>query len=149
MRGIVIDTNVLLLLLVGSYDPRCIEGHRRLSTRYSVSDFDKLTSFLANYDRLVVVPSSLSEISNLISYSDDPVSTGIKLSFCAFVREALEVYSPSAKIIETNEFRWLGLSDAAQIQAAERDDHVLLTVDGPLYAAALQRGVQALHFSAL
>jgi predicted nucleic acid-binding protein len=47
------------------------------------------------------------------------------------------------------EFAWLGLSDAAQIRAAAALGCTLLSGDGPLCSAALQRGVDAVHFSSL
>lgn len=152
MKGVVVDTNVLLLLIVGSYDSRCISEHRRLGSTYNPSDYDKLIRFLGHFDRLVCVPGALTEISNLISDNNDPVSVGIKQRFMIFVREALEIYTPSAQLVDRAEFFWLGLSDTAQLHAAKEQNFVLLTADGPLLGSdeirrrgsALQRVLESI-----
>jgi predicted nucleic acid-binding protein len=149
MSSIIVDTQILLLFVVGNFDSRHVARHRRLSSDYSVDDYERLFQFVGNFDRIVVTPNSLTEVSNLISDSDDPDAIGIKKAFCLLISDALEVYTPSKDVARSVEFAWLGLSDAAQILVACDQGHVFLTGDGPLHSAALRRGVEAVHFSAL
>ena len=148
MRGIVLDANLFLLLVVGSFQPARIRTHRRLNSQYTETDFRSLLDFIASFDTLIAVPNSLAEVSNFLSDGDDPVSIGIKQSFANFIREAVEIYQPSAEAISCDEFWWLGLNDTAQILAAG-NDHTLLTADGALFDSAIRRGAEAVHFSTL
>jgi hypothetical protein len=144
MRGIVVDANLLLLLVVGSCDPSLISKHKRLSA-FAVSDFERLITVLAGSNTIVTVPHVLAEVGNMLSDGNDPDAQAIKSHFARLIKETLEVYKPSARVVDEPEFRWLGLSDAAQLAAAE-GKHLLLTADGPLFNAACTRGIEAYYF---
>lgn len=61
--GILVDTNLLLLLLVGTVDERSIGGKR--TERYSVDQFHFLSDYLKGFQRLITTPHILTEVSNL------------------------------------------------------------------------------------
>lgn len=61
--GILVDTNLLLLLLVGTVDERSIGGKR--TERYSVDQFRFLLDYLKSFQRLITTPHILTEVSNL------------------------------------------------------------------------------------
>ncbi len=63
---VVLDTNVLLLFLVGETDPQLIPGIRRLS-RYTIDAYWALKQKLDGRSRFVVTPHVLAELSNLSS----------------------------------------------------------------------------------
>jgi predicted nucleic acid-binding protein len=149
MRSIVIDANLLLLLVVGTYNRQEVSRHRRLAADYDLGDFENLLNFLGNFECLTVVPGTLTEVSNLISHADDPVSAGIKDTFATLIHSFVEVYEPSKQVVQIPAFSWLGLSDAAQLSAALEQKCALLTNDGPLLAAASDLGIEVVHFSAL
>ena len=149
MRKVIIDSNLLFLLIIGTGGREEIGYWKKRLSAYSEDDFDRLVYFIAPYDSLVLLPNTLTEISNLIGDAQDHRTTRARDALKAIIDTSAEIYMPSIGVVARKEFEWLGLSDTAQLQAAERDNHLLLTADGPLHAAALQRGVQAVHFSAL
>ena len=64
MKQIVVDTNLLLLLVIGITDRSLIAKHKRTRS-FEAEDFDLLVSVLAGYDQVVVTPHIMTEVSNL------------------------------------------------------------------------------------
>jgi hypothetical protein len=56
--GLFIDTNLLVLLTVGSVGRDLIAKHRRLR-EYTAEDYDLLLNLLGNFDRVFVTPNTL------------------------------------------------------------------------------------------
>lgn len=59
-RPIVLDTNLLVLLIVGIASPTYIAIHKQLRA-YSLQDFDLLTRLLETASRIIVTPNTLTE----------------------------------------------------------------------------------------
>ena len=63
--GIVVDTNLLLLLLVGLYDKSLIKDFKR-TQKYDIDDFDRLRIVIYYCkNRIYTTPNILTEITNL------------------------------------------------------------------------------------
>ena len=71
MGGYFLDTNLLVLLVVGSESRELISKHRRLE-HYSAEDYDILVELLQNAENLFVTPNTLTETSNLVSQHGEP-----------------------------------------------------------------------------
>jgi hypothetical protein len=69
--GIIVDTNLLLLLLIGSHNPTLISSFKR-TTRYTASDFHLLVETLALFSTLLTTAHILTEVSNLAGQLGDP-----------------------------------------------------------------------------
>ena len=67
MRKVAVDTNLLLLLLIGSVAPDFIDNHKRLRA-YTLADFLLLEEDLKSADSLIATPNVLAELSNLAAY---------------------------------------------------------------------------------
>ena len=146
MKRIGIDTNLLLLLVVGEASRDFIEKHKR-SRAYSAQDFDLLRNLLLRADQIVVTPTTLAEVSNLAGYGvAEPMRTLIYESFKSMIGRTDERYQSSTQIAETKEFVRLGLTDCAWLEAVDAETY-LLTDDIDLYLAASQRGLQAMNFN--
>ena len=63
-RGAVVDTNLLLLFLIGSYRVDLIRRFKR-TQRYFPDDFHLLRRFLSEFRQIVVTPHILTEVTNL------------------------------------------------------------------------------------
>jgi hypothetical protein len=61
--GILVDTNLLLLLLIGTVDERCIGGKR--TEDYTVEQYRALADFLKDFKTVITTPHILAEVSNL------------------------------------------------------------------------------------
>ena len=70
-RGLLIDTNILLLFFVGLYDRSWVERFKR-TRRYTAQDFDLLMEIVLRFDRIITTPHILSEVSNLSGQWAEP-----------------------------------------------------------------------------
>ena len=149
--GYFIDANLLVLLVVGSTDRDLIPKHRRLR-RFSPGDYDLLIRFIAQVDRVYVMPNTLTETSNLLAQHADPERSHFFDRLRFIIRESEEVVIASERASANSQFRRLGLTDAALLEAATEETPVL-TVDLDLYLAALEKGaytaVNFTHFQDL
>ena len=62
--GIVIDTNILLLLVVGAYNPNEITQFKR-TQKFIPEDYFTLRKLLKLYATVLTTPNILTEVSNL------------------------------------------------------------------------------------
>src|SRR5690242_13664784 len=62
---VIIDSNILVLLIIGTWDRNSIPQHRRTKV-YTPRDFDLLQTELRRYQRVITTPSVLTEASNLM-----------------------------------------------------------------------------------
>ena len=142
----VIDTNLLVLLVVGQVSPEAIETHKRLGA-FSTSDFELLKKILTGFRSLIVTPSALSEVSNLVGYGVvEPLRSQVMLALAHVIKSAVEVFDESRDVSKATEFRRLGLADSAWLAILDHQT-VLLTDDTDLYLAALSRRSRAFNFA--
>ena len=134
-RGAFLDTNLLVLLIVGSVDRGQVERHRR-TKRFTVEDYDRLVGLVEGLDRVFVTPNTLTEASNLLERRGDPRFLRKLRNLIEVSREVVVV---SAEAARTPAFERLGLTDSVLLQAISRR-RPLLTVDLDLYVAALTKG---------
>ena len=133
-----IDTNLIVLLVVGSVDRRLVNTHRRTRT-FQLEDYDRLVNIIGHYRRVLVTPNILTEASNLLEDSQD-------IRFLEKLRELIErneeIVVASTTAARNRGFTRLGLTDASllEVVSAERP---LITVDLALFTAALQKGQEA------
>ena len=67
-QGIIVDTNIFILFLIGNYDPNFIKDCKALNDsnkKYSIDDFELLKKILKVFNRMVITPQVIAEISNL------------------------------------------------------------------------------------
>ena len=146
MEGYFLDTNLLVLLVVGSESRELISKHRRLE-HFAVEDFDLLAVFLENADRLYVTPNTLTETSNLVGQHREPERSVLMNRLQFLIHVSREIIVTSAKASSNYNFSNLGLTDAVLLEAATVEKP-LLTVDLDLYLAAIESGEEkAINFN--
>ena len=146
--GYFIDTNLLVLLVVGSVGRDLIEKHRRLSG-YTAEDYEILIDLIDQVDRVYVTPNTLTETSNLLAQHREPERSRFFDRLRFIIQESEEVVVASAQASSNIEFNRLGLTDAALLEAVTPDTP-LVTVDFDLYLAANAEGQEvALNFTHL
>jgi predicted nucleic acid-binding protein len=146
MRSVLLDANLLHLLVVGQGGVEDIRHDRQRLSGYGVIHFQALIGVIGKYDRLLVLPNTLTEVSNLIGDGQDERTCRARDALRAFAGSAEETYQPSKSVVEEREFDWHGLSDVAQLLVAKNAD-LFLTADGRLFNAALRRGLNAEFFN--
>jgi hypothetical protein len=146
MKLLIVDSQLLLLLVVGIGGRADMAGSKRLCSQYSEIDFERLVKFVMQFDRIPTLPNILTEVSNFIGDSDMPRTNRARAALKAIIQNAVEVHQPSESVVQQQEFDWLGITDTAQLLLLE-SGHSLITNDRRLYAAALNRGLQAIVLS--
>ena len=137
-----IDTNLLLLLVVGLTDPKRIEKHGRTSDRFTQKHFMLLREIVSKAEVLVTTPNILTETSNLLGLKDDALSKKYALKFAELINEMEEIYVDSKTACKHVIFSRLGLTDAA-IATLKSEKYIVLTSDGPLRAVCDLKGIGA------
>ena len=121
MEAYFLDTNLLVLLIVGSESRELISKHRRLE-HYSAEDFDILCEFLENANQLYVTPNTLTETSNLVRQHGDPEKSLLMRRLQFLIHESQEITVASTKASSNYNFEKLGpLTDAALLEAVTKD----------------------------
>lgn len=146
-RPLLIDTNLLLLSVVGSFDGRLI-GRGRLE-KFDIIDFHRLQLLVKSHPKLCTTPHVLTEVSNLAGNMIDrrrhPV---FSQSFAKSIAVLDERYSPANSLAAESVFDRLGLTDAS-ISRCTTDGVTVLTEDFPLAGALQKRGLSVVNFNQL
>ncbi len=133
---ILIDSNALLVLILGLMNPRLINTHKRTSI-YEEQDYNMLLSVIGKLENLVVLPNVWTEVDNLLNKFDG----GYKVLYLEQLKEAVniisEIYIPTIKATSADVFIELGVTDTLLLLHA-KDCQFLITSDSSLsdYARA-------------
>lgn len=148
-RVVTLDTNLLVLFVVGLTNPTYIDRHRRTRQLFVHRDFRLLEHLLLQAADLLLMPNVLSETSNLLRQgAHGAMQAEIDLAFRALVIAKPEIYVPSRRAAGNASFARLGLTDAALL-SLERPDCVIVTTDHGLHATALHLGLLSVNFTHL
>lgn len=148
MRLILVDTNLLLLLVIGSASLQLVSRNPH-TKNFALSDFEILEQIVSDYSRIVVVPGILAELSNLAPKNiNAPVLSTVMAKFKAMVNACLEIPISSQTAAARPEFERLGIVDAAILEVCAQDrGHVtLLTNDQALAREASRLGLNVENF---
>lgn len=139
-----IDTNLLVLLVVGLTDEGYIEKHDNLAA-YSAEDFRRLLELIGSH-KLLFVPHVLSETSNLLRQIKDPIRSELMARFGELIKRVEEKYVGGASVAELPVFVRLGLTDAVLARLTETGA-ALLTADSVLWDAVTRAGHMAVNYN--
>lgn len=143
-KGVVVDTNVFLLLLVGSLDKTLIPNFKR-TDKYRAEDYDLLIALLRRFDAIITTQSILTEVSNLafpLNKKQPEVFEGLR----NLIRSLDERSKTSTMLSESDCFPRFGLTDASIADVAA-DGHLVLTDDFPLYMYLSTNGRDVVNFT--
>ena len=147
-KGILIDTNLFLVVLVGNIDRRLV-GRIGKTEKYTREDYERITDILGLFNRFIIIPQVLTEVGNMLKRNCPSVNTLLDLSLelrrFAHSEATRESRSSSKRITLHPAFQELGYADAAILNAAA-GRHLLFTDDGPLQGRAWRSGVDVLPF---
>ena len=134
-RGYLIDTNLLLLFVVGSESRDLIAKHRRLKG-YSTEDYNSLRQIIDPVGHVLLTPNTLTETSNLIRQHALPERSTLLDRLRSVIEGSEELTVDSIAAVKGKDFENLGLTDAVLLELAS-EDTPLVTVDLGLYIAVL------------
>ncbi len=142
---LVLDTNLLVLLVVGLVGEELIERHKRLNA-FNVGDFRQLVGIVETASKLLFVPHVLAETSNLVRSVEEPRRTNVTALLGRLIGTTEERPVASQAVVNDTTYLRLGLTDAVLLSLVDRT-HTLLTVDFDLYLAASRAGGNARDFN--
>lgn len=148
MKSIALDTNLLLLLVVGRVATEIVGKHKRLKA-YDRQDFNLVVRVLEKADTLRLIPQCVAEVSNLaVQGMIDPHRSAIFSSLKSLVDQSAEQAITSAAAATQPEYTCLGITDAAWLLALNGET-TFLTDDLRLCYAARSRGFEAVNIAEL
>lgn len=148
LKGIFIDANLLVLLVVGATDQALIAKHRRLR-RFAAEDYGRLLELIGRAGQVFLTPNTLTEASNLLAQHPNPERSRFFAVLRRIINNGEEIVVASKTAARNNAFARLGLTDAALLEVVS-EETPLVTVDLALFAAAFAKGqVAALNFTRL
>lgn len=142
MKSELIDSNTLVLYLVGNLDPNRL-GQRRLE-KFDIDDLRRLTDILWEYQRHVTLPNILTEVSNMLGSGSQELVRGGAAALADYCYFAEEVYEASRGVVGYPEYARLGLTDTAIFKLCDQNVTVL-TIDHELHGRLTSQGVPAIN----
>ena len=144
-KGVLVDANLLVLLLVGRVNRRRIPAFKR-TQNFTIEDSELLEHLVAWFGKLFATPHVLSQVSDLADLPGKDLRE-IRQLFKLVVEEQIEeTYDPSRALVADSLFERLGLTDAAIATVCSRGI-LVLTADVELQLALQRRGADALNFN--
>ena len=129
-RGLLIDTNLLLLYFVGEVDIKLISRFNR-TKEFIKEDFFLLKYIVKFFDVLVTTPNILTEVSNLAGREKEYYKLLFYENFSKRLTVFREEYIESVQAVASEAFRNFGLTDSV-IAELSKDKYLVLTTDFPL-----------------
>jgi hypothetical protein len=145
LSGLLIDSNLLLLLLVGRINRKRVAAFKR-TQKYTLEDFERLSQFYAFFSKHWTTPQILTEVSNLSGQLAGPELGKFRAALASLVKVIDERYIESRRITSHDSFARLGITDAGLVLLSA-DGPLLLTDDLPLYDHVARRGVDVINFN--
>jgi predicted nucleic acid-binding protein len=145
--GLLVDTNLLVLLVVGTVNRQRIETFKR-TRQYTEADYDLLLRVLQAFPELYTLAHVMAEVSNLTD-----LTGAERLRARHFLKETIslmhEMEISSARAAEDRLYERLGLADAAISAAARAQNLAVLTDDLDLYVQLSRDNLSVINFTHL
>jgi hypothetical protein len=146
-RGVLVDSNLLVLYFVGAYKRELVPRFKR-TKQFMVQDYDLLLYFLSNFRQIVTTPNILTEVNFLLGQLGEPFNIHCRKEFGARIALLGEHYVPSADAAGLEQFPRLGLTDAG-IACLAKGSHLVLTDDAKLAVFLDRTQIDVVNFNHL
>jgi len=124
-KGVLIDTNILLVYFIGTYKPSYIEEFKRTKT-FALEDFYTLTKIFDFFQKVITTSNILTEVYNLSNHLPQLFKNEYFDVFKKQVDVIDEHYIPSREICSFDYFNKVGLTDSAIIALSNHEYLVLI-----------------------
>jgi rRNA-processing protein FCF1 len=143
--GLLVDTNLLVLFVVGMVNLTRIKDFKRTS-QYTADDFQLLRRVMGWFDLRYTVAHVMAEVSNLtdLKGSELPKARHVLKATIEILREPA---MPSIRAARHQTYGALGLVDAAIVEVAHEHKCAVLTDDFELYRVLEREGLPVINFN--
>jgi hypothetical protein len=145
--GVLMDSNLLVLYVVGSFNPDLIQNFKR-TQQFASDDFTTLAELVKQFRTVATTPHILTEVSNLLGQLPDHLRFACFGEFASKITLLDEEHPASADIAKIQEFIRFGLTDAAIFFLA-RGKYMVLTDNFRLSQYLASAGIDVLNFNHL
>ncbi len=135
-----IDTNALIILLIGVVDPNLFKTHKRTSI-YEEQDFHDLISFIGDIQHLVVLPNVWTEVDNLLNGFNKSHKDKYVEELTNIIKLTTEKFLESETATKSYGFFDLGLTDSLLLEYSSECE-LLITSDSSLSDYAIANGIR-------
>lgn len=146
-KGIIIDTNLLLLYLVGSVNRNRITKFKR-TQQFLPEDYDLLLQIIKGFKKFVTTPHILTEVNSLANQLGEPERSYCLNFFSKLLLKISEEYIDSNRIAKHELFSRFGLTDCG-IMLLARDRYIVLTDDLKLHLHLKSVGIDTVNLNNL
>lgn len=136
---ILIDTNALIILIIGQIDSRLIDTHKRTSI-YEEQDYYDLLSVIVKIENLIVLPNVWTEVDNLLNSFNGEQKHLYITKITETIKSTSEQFISSIIGVNSNSFLDLGLTDSLLLNLA-KECELLITTDSSLSDYAIANGI--------
>lgn len=140
--GVLVDTNLLLLFIVGSLDPELISRHSR-TARFTYDDFQIINRVIDFFETKISTPHILTEVSNLIG-RDLPIRNALG----SYIATSTEKFAQGFELVAKESYLKFGLADTATFTIS-KNKYLVITDDGPLLGFLTSNGIDAVDLRTL
>lgn len=149
-RGIIIDSNLLVIYLVGLYGKEYVE--KFLTSKTLLGDFEIIKWLMQKYkfEKCIVTPQIMAEVSNLTfdHFTEPGLTTYIQRAL-TFIKNAHEEHTHKDELLSKYHLPKLGFADSSIIEVAKKGNYLVLTEDVKLAAMLSKEGCVALNINHL
>jgi len=143
--GLIVDTNLMLLFIVGLYDLDYIKNFPfRRTARYSKEDFEKISNVFSHFNNIIITPHILTELYHL---SEKVHSYRIEEYFGVFIKALLEFDEINVDkdiILNTPNLHKFGITDLAILSLASDKKYLVLSDDDKLSGLLRSKNIDSL-----
>jgi rRNA-processing protein FCF1 len=143
--GLLIDTNILLLYVVGLVNRDRIARFKRTQT-FTAEDYDLLVQILKSFSAIVTTPNILTEVNSLANQLGEPERSRCMSLFGAAIGQMQESFQASDGLAQFPEFPRFGLTDCSLLNLA-RNRYLVLTDDLRLTVHLQSQGIDTINFN--
>lgn len=140
---LLLDTNLLVLWIVGLARPDSVGTHRRLRS-FDIDDFVIVDKLARETKSHVSTPHVLAETSNLLGSGHQQIVSGCAGALNRYIGQLDEVFTPAKTLAEIPEMLELGLTDTA-IYHLGQDDVLVASADFHLCSRLSGKGVHVVN----
>ena len=144
-KGLLVDTNLLLLYFIGAYDPERISRFKR-TMAFTIDEFLLLAMFLGLFEKIITTPNILTEVSNLSGQLPENLRAFFWEDFAGRMIDLQESYTPSTTISASPHFTKFGLTDSG-IVGLVKHKYLVLTDDLKLAAYLQNLDIDVINFN--
>ena len=139
-KGIFIDTNILVLYIVGTINPAFIKRFNRGKNDFDENDFILISEFIESFETKITSPQILSEVSNFLDEKAD-FCIGLK----EYIERSEEKYIKSEDLTKSPCFLKFGLADTSIVEVS-KNTYLIFTDERPLFGYLVNEGIDAINF---